>query len=213
MAIVVVSDITAMKQAEYSLRTIADHMKSLAETDGLTGAVNRRAFDDSIVAELARSIRNRTSLSVMMIDIDRFKLYNDTYGHLAGDQCLKAVSDCLRDVVRGEGNIVARFGGEEFVVLLPETEEVAALERPAPAAFRKRVRPRDRKHRDRNKKRLRAGTDCISTLERCRPSALSRKTKRTRSNCRVGECGGRREIRQLIDRRGEAPPGASIEGC
>jgi diguanylate cyclase (GGDEF)-like protein/PAS domain S-box-containing protein len=137
MAIVVVSDITAMKQAEYSLRTIADHMKSLAETDGLTGAVNRRAFDDSIVAELARSIRNRTSLSVMMIDIDRFKLYNDTYGHLAGDQCLKAVSDCLRDVVRGEGNIVARFGGEEFVVLLPETEEVAAVE--LAGAFRNRL--------------------------------------------------------------------------
>jgi diguanylate cyclase (GGDEF)-like protein/PAS domain S-box-containing protein len=128
MAIVVVSDVTAMKQAEQSLRTVADQMKSLAETDGLTGAVNRRAFDEAIAAELARSTRDRTSLSVIMIDIDRFKLYNDTYGHLAGDQCLRAVSDCLRDVIRRKGDIVARFGGEEFVVLLPETEAIAALE-------------------------------------------------------------------------------------
>ena len=127
MAIVVVSDITAMKQAEQSLRMVADQMRNLAETDGLTGAVNRRALDEAIAAELERSIRNRTSLSVIMIDIDRFKLYNDTYGHLAGDECLKTVSDCLREVVRRDGDIVARFGGEEFVVLLPETDEVATL--------------------------------------------------------------------------------------
>ncbi|MGV2186638.1 diguanylate cyclase [Rhizobium rhizogenes] len=137
MAIVVVSDITAMKQAEQSLRTVADQMKNLAEIDGLTGALNRRAFDEAMPIELARSIRNRTSLSVMMIDIDRFKLYNDTYGHLAGDQCLRVISDCLRDIIRREGDIVARFGGEEFVVLLPETEEIAALE--LARAFRNRL--------------------------------------------------------------------------
>jgi diguanylate cyclase (GGDEF)-like protein len=137
MAIVVVSDITAMKQAEQSLRTVADHMRNLAETDGLTGALNRRAFDEAMAIELARSIRNQTALSVMMIDIDRFKLYNDTYGHLAGDQCLKAVSDCLRDVARRDTDIVARFGGEEFVVLLPETDEIAALE--LARAFRDRL--------------------------------------------------------------------------
>jgi diguanylate cyclase (GGDEF)-like protein len=72
-----------------------------------------------------------------MIDIDRFKLYNDTYGHLAGDQCLRVISDCLRDVISRRGDIVARFGGEEFVVLLPETEEIAALE--LARAFRNRL--------------------------------------------------------------------------
>jgi diguanylate cyclase (GGDEF)-like protein/PAS domain S-box-containing protein len=137
MAIVVVSDVTIMKQAEQSLRTVADQMKSLAETDGLTGTVNRRALDAAIASELAYSITNRTSLSVMMIDIDRFKLYNDTYGHLAGDQCLKTVSDCLRDVVSRDTDIVARFGGEEFVVLLPGTDEVVALE--VARAFRNRL--------------------------------------------------------------------------
>jgi diguanylate cyclase (GGDEF)-like protein/PAS domain S-box-containing protein len=127
MAIVVVSDITAMKQAEQALKTVADQMRNLAETDGLTGALNRRAFDEAIATELARSIRNQTPLSVMMIDIDRFKLYNDTYGHLAGDHCLRTVSDCLRDVVRRDSDIVARFGGEEFVVLLPDIQQAPAL--------------------------------------------------------------------------------------
>ncbi|WP_195909443.1 diguanylate cyclase [Rhizobium tubonense] len=137
MAIVVASDVTIMKQAEQSLRMVADQMKYLAETDGLTGTVNRRALDEAIATELAYSITNRTSLSVMMIDIDRFKLYNDTYGHLAGDQCLKTVSDCLRDVVRPDTDIVARFGGEEFVVLLPGSDEAVALE--VARAFRNRL--------------------------------------------------------------------------
>ena len=137
MAIVVVSDVTIMKQAEQSLRTVADQMKYLAETDGLTGTVNRRALDAAIATELAHSITNRTSLSMLMIDIDRFKLYNDTYGHLAGDQCLKTVSDCLRDVVRRDTDIVARFGGEEFVVVLPASDEARALE--VAYAFRSRL--------------------------------------------------------------------------
>ncbi|MBB4229882.1 diguanylate cyclase [Rhizobium mongolense] len=125
-ALVVVSDITAMKQAEHSLRELAEQMKNLAETDALTGIVNRRAFDQAVVIELARSTRNRTPLSLLLIDVDRFKAYNDTYGHVAGDECLKAVSDCLRQVVKRRTDVVARFGGEEFVVLLPETDEGAA---------------------------------------------------------------------------------------
>jgi diguanylate cyclase (GGDEF)-like protein len=126
MALVVVSDVTAMKQAEHSLRAVADRMKSLAETDGLTGIVNRRAFDEALALALARSVRERTPLSLLMIDVDRFKAYNDTYGHLAGDECLKAVTDCLRKAARRDTDIVARFGGEEFVVLMPEADEADA---------------------------------------------------------------------------------------
>lgn len=126
MALVVVSDVTAMKQAEHSLRAVADRMKSLAETDGLTGIVNRRAFDEALALALARSVRERTPLSLLMIDVDRFKAYNDTYGHLAGDECLKAVTDCLRKSARRDTDIVARFGGEEFVVLMPEADEADA---------------------------------------------------------------------------------------
>jgi len=125
-AMVVVSDITAMKQAEIALRLSAEQLKTLAETDGLTGIVNRRAFDEAFVREAARSARNNTPLSLLMIDIDRFKAYNDTYGHPAGDQCLRLVSRCLLQSVKRPADIVARYGGEEFVVLLPETNQQGA---------------------------------------------------------------------------------------
>jgi diguanylate cyclase (GGDEF)-like protein/PAS domain S-box-containing protein len=125
-AMVVVSDVTAMKQAEIALRVSAEQLKSLAETDGLTGIVNRRTFDEAFVREAARNARNNTPLSLLMIDIDRFKAYNDTYGHPAGDQCLRVISKCLLQSVKRPADIVARYGGEEFVVLLPETNEEGA---------------------------------------------------------------------------------------
>lgn len=126
-AMVVVSDITAMKQAEKALRQSAEQLKSLAETDGLTGLVNRRAFDEAFAREAARSVRTNIPLSLLMIDIDRFKAYNDTYGHPAGDQCLQLVTKCLLHATKRSTDIVARYGGEEFVVLLPDTDEAGAL--------------------------------------------------------------------------------------
>jgi len=126
-AMVVVSDITTMKQAEMALRLSAEQLKSLAETDGLTGLVNRRAFDEAFTREAARSVRTDIPLSLLMIDIDRFKAYNDTYGHPAGDQCLRLVTKCLLHATKRATDIVARYGGEEFVVLLPDTDEAGAL--------------------------------------------------------------------------------------
>jgi diguanylate cyclase (GGDEF)-like protein/PAS domain S-box-containing protein len=126
-AMVVVSDITATKQAEIALRTSAEQLKSLAETDGLTGIVNRRAFDEAFEREAVKCARNSTPLSLLMIDIDRFKAYNDTYGHPAGDQCLRLVSNCLLKSAKRPTEIVARYGGEEFVVLLPDTNEKGAV--------------------------------------------------------------------------------------
>jgi diguanylate cyclase (GGDEF)-like protein/PAS domain S-box-containing protein len=122
-AMVVVSDITAMKQAEAALKQSAAQLKSLAETDGLTGIVNRRAFDEAFARETARSARSNAPLSLLMIDIDWFKPYNDTYGHLSGDECLKRVSNCLLRAAKRATDVVARYGGEEFVILLPDTDE------------------------------------------------------------------------------------------
>lgn len=116
---IVVSDITANKHAEAALRIAAEQLRNLADTDGLTGVMNRRAFDETFAREAASSAREGTPLSVLMIDIDWFKAYNDTYGHPAGDECLRQVSQCLLDSARRPGGIVARYGGEEFVVLLP----------------------------------------------------------------------------------------------
>ncbi|MBY5642100.1 diguanylate cyclase [Rhizobium leguminosarum] len=126
-AMAVVSDITATKQAEIALRLSAEQLRNLAETDGLTGIVNRRAFDEAFARETAGSARKNTSFSLLMVDIDRFKAYNDTYGHPAGDQCLRVVSRCLRQSVSRPADIVARYGGEEFVVLLPATSAKGAM--------------------------------------------------------------------------------------
>ncbi|MBB4481138.1 diguanylate cyclase [Rhizobium etli] len=126
-AMAVVSDITATKQAEIALRLSAEQLRNLAETDGLTGIVNRRTFDESFARETGGSARKNTPFSLLMVDIDRFKAYNDTYGHPAGDQCLRVVSKCLRQSVSRPADIVARYGGEEFVVFLPDTSAKGAM--------------------------------------------------------------------------------------
>ncbi|ACI58139.1 diguanylate cyclase with PAS/PAC sensor (plasmid) [Rhizobium leguminosarum bv. trifolii WSM2304] len=126
-AMAVVSDITATKQAEIALRLSAEELKSLAETDGLTGMVNRRTFDEAFARETSGSGRRNMLFSLLMVDIDRFKAYNDTYGHPAGDQCLRVVSKCLRQSVSRPADIVARYGGEEFVVFLPDTSAKGAM--------------------------------------------------------------------------------------
>lgn len=126
-AIVLVSDITATKQAEETLRQSAETLRALAHTDALTGIMNRRSFDDEMTIQIASAVRNRAKLSIMMLDVDRFKAYNDTYGHQAGDLCLQEISECLRLTCNRAVDIVARYGGEEFVAILPNTDERGAL--------------------------------------------------------------------------------------
>lgn len=96
--------------------------------DGLTGIANRRRFDEFIDVEWRRALRNSRSLSLIMIDIDVFKAFNDNYGHLEGDDCLKKVARTLRDGLKRPGDLAARYGGEEFVALLPETNSKGAFE-------------------------------------------------------------------------------------
>jgi diguanylate cyclase (GGDEF)-like protein len=122
-----VSDITAMKEAELSLKSFADRMKDLAETDALTGLANRRAFDDRLKREFDAARQTYRPLSVIMVDVDRFKTYNDRYGHLAGDDCLKSVAGAIAAAARRSRDITARFGGEEFAVLLPDTDSDTAI--------------------------------------------------------------------------------------
>ncbi|MGV3548731.1 diguanylate cyclase [Rhizobium sp.] len=125
-AMVMVSDITSTKQAEVALRIAAEQLRNLADTDGLTGVMNRRAFDEAFIREAARCARETAPLSVLMIDIDWFKAYNDTYGHPAGDECLRKISRCLLDTVKRPADTIARYGGEEFVMLLPDTDLAGA---------------------------------------------------------------------------------------
>ncbi|WP_244186733.1 sensor domain-containing diguanylate cyclase [Paraburkholderia steynii] len=108
------------------LAAALDELKRLATIDPLTGVANRRAFDAALTAHWQRAVHDRSTLSLLMIDIDFFKHFNDRYGHVEGDRCLVLVAECLARTVRRGSDLVARYGGEEFVVLLPETDAASA---------------------------------------------------------------------------------------
>jgi diguanylate cyclase (GGDEF)-like protein len=99
----------------------------ISSTDGLTGVANRRSFDEAISVEWRRARRYSNSIALMMCDVDYFKLYNDTYGQQAGDNCLRKVAKAIRQHTERPSDIVARYGGEEFAVVLPETTIGGAL--------------------------------------------------------------------------------------
>jgi diguanylate cyclase (GGDEF)-like protein/PAS domain S-box-containing protein len=126
-ALVMVSDLTKIKNAESALRSLTEQLKLLATTDGLTGLTNRRAFDTALENELARCRRSGEPISVLLADVDRFKTFNDIYGHQAGDEVLKTVAQCLRGALRRPADVAARYGGEEFVAILPGTNEDGAF--------------------------------------------------------------------------------------
>ncbi|MGX9566242.1 diguanylate cyclase [Pseudomonas sp. CFBP 5748] len=100
----------------------------LSNTDGLTGVANRRRFDEALVSEWRRGLRADTVLSLMLIDVDHFKKYNDHYGHQAGDDCLRSVARTLTDHAQRAGDLVARYGGEEFVLITTTANTEKALE-------------------------------------------------------------------------------------
>jgi len=108
------------------LKRQADLLRSLSFLDGLTGIANRRRFDETMAREWRRCGRSHQPVSLIILDVDHFKSYNDHYGHQAGDECLRALAEILGDQVKRSGDLVARYGGEEFVVLLPETENDGA---------------------------------------------------------------------------------------
>ena len=102
-------------------------MGVLASQDALTGLSNRRALDETLNKEFRRAKRDRTPLSLLMIDVDWFKPYNDHYGHIAGDECLRRIAATIGAAIRRPADFAARYGGEEFVALLPNTNRQGAL--------------------------------------------------------------------------------------
>ncbi|MEH2225425.1 PAS domain S-box protein [Nostoc sp.] len=104
-----------------------EELQRLATLDGLTQIANRRRFDEYLEAEWQRLKREQLSLSLILLDVDFFKLYNDTYGHLAGDDCLRQLASALKNIVKRPADLVARYGGEEFAVILPNTEIQGAI--------------------------------------------------------------------------------------
>jgi len=96
-------------------------LQRLSALDGLTGIPNRRRFEEAVLVEWRRNARAASAISLAMIDVDYFKQYNDHYGHLAGDDCLRQVASVLQKTLRRPGDMLARYGGEEFVAILPTT--------------------------------------------------------------------------------------------
>ena len=122
----VVRDIAARKAAEDKLNEAYRLVESLASLDGLTGIANRRRFDETIDLEWQRAARDHSMLSLLIMDVDNFKLYNDLYGHLQGDTCLRQIAETARAIVQRPGDLLARYGGEEFVAVLPNTSSQVA---------------------------------------------------------------------------------------
>jgi len=118
---VVPAVVKARVRTHVTLKQQGDLLRKMVFLDGLLGVFNRRYFDQQLGIELARAHRSGAALSVLMIDVDYFKRYNDTYGHLAGDDCLRRVATAIRSALRRPADIVARYGGEEFSCILPET--------------------------------------------------------------------------------------------
>ncbi len=104
-----------------------EELHRLATLDGLTQIANRRRFDEYLEDEWRRLKREQVPLSLILLDVDFFKLYNDTYGHLAGDDCLRQLANALKNIVKRPADLIARYGGEEFAVILPNTEIQGAI--------------------------------------------------------------------------------------
>lgn len=113
--------VRARVTTQLKLKAQNDLLQAMILSDPLTGIANRRSLDEHVRVEWRRAQRHRQALSLLMIDIDYFKAYNDHYGHLAGDRCLERVADGIAGTLGRAGDLAARFGGEEFAVLLPET--------------------------------------------------------------------------------------------
>ena len=120
-------DISERKKTEEKLLALQKELEALSFKDGLTNIANRRRFDASLELEWDSAIRLRQPLSILLFDIDFFKQYNDLYGHVQGDRCLVDIAQTLSLALDGPRDLVARFGGEEFIVLLPGADASVAL--------------------------------------------------------------------------------------
>lgn len=122
MKVVKISDLI-----ELDLKTISDNLGVISQIDVLTELYNRRYFNEAFDREWKSAVRSRTPISLMMIDVDYFKKYNDTYGHLKGDECLTVIAKEIKELAKRPRDVVSRFGGEEFIMILPETDIVGAV--------------------------------------------------------------------------------------
>lgn len=114
--------VKARIKTHLNLKMKTDMLEQLVALDGLTNIYNRRKFDEMLENEWNRALRKQGPISLMLIDIDHFKLFNDHYGHANGDECLKKIAECMKNCFMRASDLVCRYGGEEFAVILPDTD-------------------------------------------------------------------------------------------
>ena len=114
--------VKARVNTQMNLKKKSDMLEALAAIDGLTHIYNRRKYDETLDLEWRRRTRNQNPLSLIMIDIDHFKLFNDNYGHAGGDECLKKVAEALKNALQRPGDFIGRYGGEEFAVIIADSD-------------------------------------------------------------------------------------------
>ncbi|PUU89154.1 MAG: response regulator receiver modulated diguanylate cyclase [Halanaerobium sp.] len=144
------------------LKAVNKKLEKIALQDGLTGLANRRLFDKTLKDELNRAKRNKNSLALIMADIDNFKVYNDTYGHQQGDECLKKVASVLAKNAKRASDFAARYSGEEFAVILADTDKDGAVK--VAENIREDIRELEIEHRNSNTDKyvtLSLGVSCI----------------------------------------------------
>jgi diguanylate cyclase (GGDEF)-like protein len=138
--------VRARVKTHLTLKAHADLLRQMVFIDGLTGVANRRCFDERLGTEWLRAARSALPLTLLMLDVDHFKRFNDRYGHLAGDECLRRVALAIKDDLLRPGDLVARYGGEEFACILPGTDFEGALA--VGAGIEQRVRGLQIEHAD-----------------------------------------------------------------
>ena len=116
-----------LEAALNKVNILNNELSDLSTMDQVTGVRNRRYFDDMLVKEFRRAFRNHSNISLIMLDLDHFKSVNDTYGHLAGDLCLKTIANAIYNIVKRPPDLVCRYGGEELAIILPETDLKGAM--------------------------------------------------------------------------------------
>jgi diguanylate cyclase (GGDEF)-like protein len=121
------SEIGIRRQAEAELRRVNAELRISLHRDALTGIANRGGFDETLASQWAAHVRSGRALSLILVDVDHFKAYNDRYGHPRGDDALRTIARCLTETILREGDLVARIGGEEFAVVLPNTDQPGAV--------------------------------------------------------------------------------------
>ncbi len=119
--------VRARVKTHLTLKAQSDLLRQWVYVDGLTGVANRRHFDERLAQEWSRALRQGTPLSVVLLDVDHFKRYNDRYGHLSGDECLHTIGQSLLKNIRRPADLAARYGGEEFACILPDTDLDGAM--------------------------------------------------------------------------------------